>query len=354
MFNIATAFFLVFHVYWCPDHYCPWISLGTGEILPDPSFSFQSVLLSSVLSKSLSCSISVFSVYIPPPHTHSLTPFDQRTKPSTSSPCSLWMVQMPASPSCRAPRPPPRTVPYSPGQLLFSHISVSPLHCLHFHCPGLVCSACPSPSHAVLVLLPAIEEGRGDTHSCSVEQALDLKSWLVPVFRRSWLNASLLGSSDAAVAEQTGSPALGGLRHSCTFRKGFPAVACLFTRLCSRLNLLSPLPLHFPLHHVGLTSPFNFFFNFKIFFFMQPRGPFLKSALNLLQYCFWVLFVCLFVCFNVLVSWSGVPWSLSSPARNRTCTLALEGDLTHWTTGGVPVLLIYPLDWPWLLFIHRP
>ena len=97
------------------------------------------------------------------------------------------------------------------------------------------------------------------------------------------------------MAEQTGSPALGGLRHSCTFRKGFPAVACLFTRLCSRLNLLSPLPLHFPLHHVGLTSPFNFFFNFKIFFFMQPHGPFLKSALNLLQYCFWVLVVCLFV-----------------------------------------------------------
>ena len=93
------------------------------------------------------------------------------------------------------------------------------------------------------------------------------------------------------MAEQTGSPALGGLRHSCTFRKGFPAVACLFTRLCSCLNLLSPLPLHFPLHHVGLTSPFNFFFNFKIFFFMQPRGPFLKSWLALFQYRFGFLLI---------------------------------------------------------------
>ena len=40
-------------------------------------------------------------------------------------------------------------------------------------------------------------------------------------------------------------------------------------------------------------------------------GPFLKSLLNLLQYCF---------CFHVLVVWLQGVWHLSSPTRARTCT----------------------------------
>ena len=76
----------------------------------------------------------------PPTHTHSLTPFDQRTRPSTSSPCSLFLVQMPASPSCRAPRPPPRTVPYSPGWLLSSRLRVpTSLPPPSLPWPGLLC-----------------------------------------------------------------------------------------------------------------------------------------------------------------------------------------------------------------------
>lgn len=169
MFNIAIALFLVFHVYWCPDHYCPWISLGTGEILPDPSFSFQSVLLSSVLSKSLSCSISVFSViaYIPP--THTLThwlPLTSAPDPPPARPalCSWCKCLLLRAAEHHAPHQ--GRSPTAPGGFC-PHVSVSPPHCLHLHCPGLVCSACPSPSRAALVLLPAIEEGREDTQLLS-------------------------------------------------------------------------------------------------------------------------------------------------------------------------------------------
>ena len=114
---------------------------------------------------------------------------------------------------------------------------------------------------------------------------------------------------------------------------------------------LSEAPLHFPLHRVCLTSLFNFFFNFKIFFFFT--WTIFEVCIKFITILFLGFFV---VVFHVLVFWPWVPWNLSSPARDRTCTLALEGNLNHWTTWGVPVLLIYlPIrPWPWHLFIHRP
>ena len=122
-----------------------------------PVFLLFRVSCYHLFSQSLSLVVLVSSQSSPTSprhtHTHSLTPFDQCTRPSTSSPCSPLLVQMPASPSCRAPRPPPRTVPCSPGQRLPSHTFVSPLHCLRSLCPCLVCSACLSPSRAALALL---------------------------------------------------------------------------------------------------------------------------------------------------------------------------------------------------------
>ena len=63
------------------------------------------------------------------------------------------------------------------------------------------------------------------------------------------------------------------------------------------------------------------FFFFKIFFF--GCGPFLKSLLNLSQYClFYVLVFCL----------QGM-WDLSSPTRDQTCIPCIgRWSLNHWTT----------------------
>ena len=56
-----------------------------------------------------------------PAHTPALPACDQHTRASASLPCWLCLVQMPASPSCRAP-PPAKDGPCSPGQLLLPHL----------------------------------------------------------------------------------------------------------------------------------------------------------------------------------------------------------------------------------------
>ena len=82
----------------------------------------------------------------------------------------------------------------------------------------------------------------------------------------------------------------------------------------------APRPLEGTLH-------FIFFFNKK------SCGPFLKSLLNLLQYCF-----CFMFCFFF---WLRGMWDLSSPMRNQTTLLTLEGKLSnHWTTREVLVHFI--------------
>ena len=55
---------------------------------------------------------------------------------------------------------------------------------------------------------------------------------------------------------------------------------------------------------------------------------FLKSLLNLLQYCF---------CFMFLFFWPRGMWDLSSPTRDRICTPCIERrSLNHWTAREIP------------------
>ena len=71
----------------------------------------------------------------------------------------------------------------------------------------------------------------------------------------------------------------------------------------------------------------------KIFFLC---GPFLKSLLNLLQYC---------LCFMFLAFWTGGMWYLSSPTRDRTCTPCIgRQSLNHWTTREVPLQVTFDCD----------
>lgn len=103
-----------------------------------------------------------------PPHTHSLT---DSLWPAHQTLHQLALLSVPGANACfselQSTTPPTKDGPLQPRGGFCPHISVSPPHCLHLHCPGLVCSACPSPSRAALVLLPAIEEGRGDTQLLS-------------------------------------------------------------------------------------------------------------------------------------------------------------------------------------------
>ena len=65
----------------------------------------------------------------------------------------------------------------------------------------------------------------------------------------------------------------------------------------------------------------------KTFFFWC--GPFLKSLLNLLQYCFCFMFCGFF--------WPRGMWDLSSPTRDRTLTYCIgRRSPNHWTTREVP------------------
>ena len=140
-----------------------WLPLNFSRNWPPwPQFSFfQSVLLSSVLSKPPSCSSGVFSVIACVPRTRSradcLWPAHQGLR---QSPCRLCLAQRPASPGCRAP-PPAKDGAGSPGQLLLPHLRAptSPPP-LSLPLPALPCLS--ESFRAALVLLPAIEEVRGD------------------------------------------------------------------------------------------------------------------------------------------------------------------------------------------------
>ena len=77
------------------------------------------------------------------------------------------------------------------------------------------------------------------------------------------------------------------------------------------------------------TIFFKFYFIFKLYIIVLVLPPFLKSLLNLLQYCF-----CFMFCFSFL---AGGMWDLSSPTWDRTHTLCLgKRSLNHWTSREVP------------------
>ena len=74
----------------------------------------------------------------------------------------------------------------------------------------------------------------------------------------------------------------------------------------------------------------NSFFFLRFVFWC---GPFLKSSLNLLQYCFHFTFLFFFLFFFGL--WG--MWDLSSLTRNRTHTPCIgRWNLNHWTTRELP------------------
>ena len=75
---------------------------------------------------------------------------------------------------------------------------------------------------------------------------------------------------------------------------------------------------------IGRHKMFKYWLK-KIFFLWC--GPFLKSLLNLLQYCF---------CCLCSVCWPWGMWDLSSPIRDWICNPCIERwILNHWTTRGV-------------------
>ena len=79
------------------------------------------------------------------------------------------------------------------------------------------------------------------------------------------------------------------------------------------------------------------------FFFFFWCGPFLKSLLNLLQYCF-----CFFY---VLVFWPWGMWDLGSRTRDQTRTPYIgRRSLNHWTAREVPILS-YLICLPFKTFI---
>ena len=89
---------------------------------------------------------------------------------------------------------------------------------------------------------------------------------------------------------------------------------------------------------------FVFILNFKnIYFFIFLKifcvcEPFLKSLLNLFQYCF---------CFMFWVFGRGM-WGLSSLTRDRTCNPCIGGQsLNRWTAREVPVYLSFILHFSW-------
>ena len=79
------------------------------------------------------------------------------------------------------------------------------------------------------------------------------------------------------------------------------------------------------------------FFFFKIFF---GHGPSLKSLLNLLEYCFYVL-----------VSWQWDMWDSSSPTNNQTVTCCIgRQSLNPWNTRDAPRIILASLG-SWLFHI---
>ena len=79
----------------------------------------------------------------------------------------------------------------------------------------------------------------------------------------------------------------------------------------------------YPLYPILLLS-MVFIMNWhNIFLKIFLIGPFLKSLLNLLQYCF---------CFMFWFFWSRGMWDLSSPTRDQTRTPCIgRCSLNHWT-----------------------
>ena len=94
-------------------------------------------------------------------------------------------------------------------------------------------------------------------------------------------------------------------------------------------------------------SEFNFKFqipatNFLKFFFFLMWTIFLKSLLNLLQYCFWLL--CFFQPQGM--------WPHSSPTRSQTHTPCIgRRSLNHWATREVLRLIVSPCLKAWRTFL---
>ena len=73
----------------------------------------------------------------------------------------------------------------------------------------------------------------------------------------------------------------------------------------------------------------SFFFFFWRFFW---QGPFIKSLVNLLQYCL----------FYVFVFWPWAMWDLSSLSRDQTHTPCIgRWSLHHWTAREVPYYRVF-------------
>ena len=91
----------------------------------------------------------------------------------------------------------------------------------------------------------------------------------------------------------------------------------IFNTLCDNFNIC-----------ILSESGYNLFFK-KGFFWC---GPFLKSLLNLLQYCFLFLFW----------FWGHETWDPSSPNSDQTCIpFNRRQSLNHWTTREVPAYNTY-------------
>ena len=78
----------------------------------------------------------------------------------------------------------------------------------------------------------------------------------------------------------------------------------------------------------GFSSSFFFFFFWRFFW----QGPFIKSLVNLLQYCL----------FYVFVFWPWAMWDLSSLSRDQTHTPCIgRWSLHHWTAREVPYYRVF-------------
>ena len=95
------------------------------------------------------------------------------------------------------------------------------------------------------------------------------------------------------------------------------------------------------------------YFFFFFFFFFFGCGPFLKSLLNLLQYCFCCL------CFGFF--WPLAMWDLNSLTRDWTYTPRTRSQSpNHWTTREVPspIFLKLPFEYavlpPFLIWNQAP
>ena len=100
----------------------------------------------------------------------------------------------------------------------------------------------------------------------------------------------------------------------------------------------------YSLSHQGLTMMSTMLTStpaLLCFFKMFWCGPFLKSLLNLSQFCFYVL-----------TFWPWDMWDLSSPTRDHTCNPCIgRWSLDHWTTREVPCHLILCFSFFWFLLL---